>query len=359
MNPTSSPTDTDIFAWRCIMWLIVLVNSIAWFRVAYKIIRTYTPTPWISIILSEAYVIGCTYRAVYPVMDTLRISTVDHFLNSVFAGRCIATVAELSFVAQIALILNKLSHDVKLHSAYAASLILVPLIVCAEIASWYGVITLNNFGHVIEEFLWKTSAGMLITVFLLCLCKVHLSEITGIARSNLQSTVLSGLTSNVCEFIDIVSAPVFVCGEYRCLMQFINGEINSRTVPDMTKINQIFFYTGLSMCYLIIMFRSMYVFYPNYRSKIKSSVFLMIFLCSVWCYHIYMELIDIPMYYKRWLDDQAHNKTYLSITDGFHDVRTNWTVSTSYDVWSSEIPWMTLYFSLGPLCSTMLLWYFY
>ena len=60
-----------------------------------------------------------------------------------------------------------------------------------------------------------------------------------------------------------------------------------------------------------------------------------------------MFLIDVPMYWSRWLADEASGRHYLSITQGLLDVSGRWVVSHSWDVWKNEIAWMSLYFSVA------------
>jgi len=56
---------------------------------------------------------------------------------------------------------------------------------------------------------------------------------------------------------------------------------------------------------------------------------------------------DVPMYWSRWLVDQATGRKYLSIADGMVDVCRRWTVSYRWEDWRYEVPWMLLYFTFG------------
>ena len=70
--------------------------------------------------------------------------------------------------------------------------------------------------------------------------------------------------------------------------------------------------------------------------------------CAAWiAYVAFMFLIDVPMYWSRWLADEASGRHYLSITQGLLDVSGRWVVSHSWDVWKNEIAWMSLYFSVA------------
>jgi hypothetical protein len=67
-----------------------------------------------------------------------------------------------------------------------------------------------------------------------------------------------------------------------------------------------------------------------------------------------MCTVDVPMYVSRWLADEANGREYLSLSQGFWDVRSRWTVTFAWDQWRTEIPWMSLYFSVGVWCSIAL-----
>ena len=58
--------------------------------------------------LCAAYVFGCAFRSFLPRADVQRICLFDTWLSSVVVGRTVATVAEVCFVAQWAIILHQL-----------------------------------------------------------------------------------------------------------------------------------------------------------------------------------------------------------------------------------------------------------
>ncbi|MGZ3706770.1 MAG: hypothetical protein ACXVA8_12135, partial [Bdellovibrionota bacterium] len=65
------------------------------------------------------------------------------------------------------------------------------------------------------------------------------------------------------------------------------------------------------------------------------------------CYVVYMSLVDVPMYITRWEADQAAGHIYLTLADGLRDVARRWVVTYRWNDWSSEISWLSLYFSLA------------
>jgi hypothetical protein len=73
-------------------------------------------------------------------------------------------------------------------------------------------------------------------------------------------------------------------------------------------------------------------------------------------YVAFIFLYDVPMYWGRWVADQASGRTYLSVADGMAEVRGRWTVSYRWEDWRSEVAWMTLYFTFGVWSSVWLVY---
>lgn len=73
-------------------------------------------------------------------------------------------------------------------------------------------------------------------------------------------------------------------------------------------------------------------------------------------YVCYMFLIDVPMYWSRWVADEANRRDYLGITQGLADVSQRWIVSHHWQDWQSEIAWMSLYFSVAVWLSIALIY---
>jgi hypothetical protein len=109
------------------------------------------------LMLCAAYVFGCAFRSVLPRADVQRICLVDSWLSSVFVGRSVATVAEVCFAAQWAIILGQLGNIAGAETAVNIARIIVPLIIVAEICSWYAVLTTNFLGNAIENSLWAVA----------------------------------------------------------------------------------------------------------------------------------------------------------------------------------------------------------
>lgn len=242
--------------WWTLLCAAAALNLAAWVVSAIWLRRqgaALSPATRAQLALSAVYVIGCAWRSVLPVFDIERQVLVDSALSSVLIGRTVATVAELSFAAQWALLLRYSAQAVDAHWARPVSKLVVPTIVVAEICSWTAVLTTSNLGHVIEESLWGATAA-LAAVTMALLARRHV----GRARLVLGAATVLGAV-----------------------------------------------------------------------------------------YVAYMFAVDVPMYWSRWVADQAAGKPYLTIGAGVVDAATRWNVSTRWADWRSEVVWMTLYFSVA------------
>jgi hypothetical protein len=251
---------TEVFVWWFALCVISAVNVLALSysaRVLWKkqgvIPADVYASRKLQLLLSAGYVLGCAYRSALPVFDVQRICLFDSWMSSVMVGRSVATVAELCFVTQWALLMREISHVTQSRPGRLTAMAVLPLIAVAEVCSWYSVLTTSNIGHVIEESLWGISAAML---------------------------VASLLT--------------------------LWPRINARLRPLL-----------LAMCVTGI------------------------------AYVAFMFLVDVPMYWSRWLADEASGRQYLSLSQGVLDTSGRWVVSQQWHTWKSEVVWMSLYFSIA------------
>jgi hypothetical protein len=144
--------------WWSALCVAAVANVVAWTVSAWALGRRKDHFPagayetrrrllW----LSAAYVLGCAFRSVLPMMDVPRLCLHDTWISRIFVGRSVATVAELAFAAQWALLLGEAG-------ATRASRAIVPLIAVAEILSWIAVLTANDFLHAAENSVWALAA---------------------------------------------------------------------------------------------------------------------------------------------------------------------------------------------------------
>ena len=111
----------------------------------------------LMLLLCAAYVFGCAFRSFLPRADVQRICLFDTWLSSVVVGRSVATVAEICFSAQWAIILHQLGTMTAADTTLTAAWVLVPLILIAECFSWYAVLTKNYLGNAIENSIWAVA----------------------------------------------------------------------------------------------------------------------------------------------------------------------------------------------------------
>ncbi len=161
--------DADTLTWWSFLCAVSAVNAVAWAVSAQRLQYQASKLPaeaWALIkwqmVLSAGYVLGCGYRSVFPVFDVQRQVLIDSWLSSVIVGRSVATVAELCFAAQWALMLRSVAQSCKSPVALKVSHWIVPMILVAETCSWYAVLTTSNLGHVLEESIWGFCAAMLV-----------------------------------------------------------------------------------------------------------------------------------------------------------------------------------------------------
>jgi hypothetical protein len=256
-----------VLTWWAALCAVSVVNVCGWRCSAAAVWRRRdTADPAVhafhrwQLLLSAVYVVGCSFRAVLPRADVQRIGLFDSWVSSVLVGRSVATVAELCFMAQWALLLNRLSRGAGSRFGVSVSWLLVPLIGVAEVCSWYAVLTTAYIGNAVEESIWALSAVLLI---------------------------LSGL-----------SLWPRCCASWR----------------------------------------------PYLAAALAVGVGYVAFMC----------LVDVPMYVSRWLADEAAGRQYLSLSEGFWDVWGRRKVTFDWQEWQTEVPWMTLYFSVCVWCSIAL-----
>jgi hypothetical protein len=250
----------NVNSWWVFLCAVGALNIIAWSLSAVALRRkqglvpgeVYAIRRW-QLLLSAVYVFGCAFRSAFPVYDVPRITLYDSWISSVVVGRSVATLAELCFVAQWAVMLREVSRATGSTVGRSVSLMVVPLIAIAECCSWYSVLTTSNIGHVAEETLWGLCAAMLVVSLV-----AMRSHCTRSLRYLLDAGCVAGIA-----------------------------------------------------------------------------------------YVAFMFLVDVPMYWSRWIVDEAIGRHYLTLAQGFLDVSHRWSVSFRVEDWKNEFAWMSLYFSVA------------
>jgi len=149
--------------WWCLLTLVSGTNIAIWFLLYHQLVERPTgrldSTSGIGLmlVLCAAYVFGCAFRSFLPRADVQRICLFDTWLSSVVVGRSVATVAEICFAAQWALVLYQLGMMTGADTTLTIAWVVLPLIVVAECFSWYAVLTTNYLGNAIENSIWAVA----------------------------------------------------------------------------------------------------------------------------------------------------------------------------------------------------------
>jgi hypothetical protein len=158
-----------VHVWWVALSAISVVNLVAW-GLGARAFRRQGPgvdpevrqrRRW-QLALSAVFVAVCAFRSVFPRADVQRICLQDSWLSSVLVGRSVATIAELCFVAQWALLLREVAGRAGARFAGTVSRLMLPLIAMAEVCSWYATLTTSYLGNAFEESLWTVTAALLV-----------------------------------------------------------------------------------------------------------------------------------------------------------------------------------------------------
>ena len=195
--------------WWGLLTLVSGINIAIWF-VLYRELPVpaagaagHASDIGMMLLFCAAYVFGCAFRSFLPRADVQRICLFDHWLSSVMVGRSVATVAEVAFVAQWAILLHQLGSMTGAETVVNVAWVIVPLILIAECLSWYAVLTRNYLGNAVENSLWAV-AFFAIGV---ALCRL-LPEFHGVARWVLAISI-AGIAGYLA-FLMTVDVPMYL-----------------------------------------------------------------------------------------------------------------------------------------------------
>jgi hypothetical protein len=146
--------------WWGLLSLVSAINIAIWF-VLYRWLLEQPAGGLASasgiqlmLLLCAGYVFGCAFRSFLPRADVQRICLFDTWLSSVMVGRTVATVAEICFAVQWAIILYQLGTMTGAETVLSIAWMIVPLILIAECFSWYAVLTTHYLYNAIENSIW-------------------------------------------------------------------------------------------------------------------------------------------------------------------------------------------------------------
>ena len=195
--------------WWSLLTLVSAINIAAWFSLYHYLQKPRTgglggaSGTELMLLLCAAYVFGCAFRSFLPRADVQRICLFDTWLSSVTIGRSVATVAEVCFAAQWAIILHRLGTMTGADTTLSAAWVIVPLILIAECFSWHAVLTKNYLGNAIENSIWAVAFFMVA----IGLCRL-LPEFEGPVRAVLV-TALIGIAGYLV-FLATIDVPMYL-----------------------------------------------------------------------------------------------------------------------------------------------------
>jgi len=197
--------------WWGMLTLVSGVNIAIWFLLYRQLQPAGHPGNasgiGLMLLLCAAYVFGCAFRSFLPRADVQRICLFDTWLSSVVVGRSVATVAEICFAAQWAIILHQLGTMTGADTTLNAAWVIVPLILIAECFSWYAVLTTHYLGNAIENSIWAVA----FLVVGIGLCRL-LPEFHGPVRAIL-TTAIIGVAAYLV-FLVTIDVPMYL-GRWR------------------------------------------------------------------------------------------------------------------------------------------------
>ena len=249
---TRRGADKPILWWWSFLFVVSAGNLVLWVVIAREV-RVSDGYVAQQLWLSGIFAAACAFRSILPRVDLERQCLWNSPLSSIFVGRSVATVAELCFAGQCALLVAKLAALTGNPVLHAVAWLIVPLIVVAQVCCWFAVISLNHLGHAIEEVLWSV---------MVCLVALGLWLSWGHMTADIR--ILSGV--------------------------------------------------GMVAC--------------------AGAVLLML-------------AVDVPMYIARWRQGRISGARYLTVVEGLKDALRRRRVAHRWSDWRPEVPWMSLYFSVG------------
>src|SRR6202171_514115 len=195
--------------WWGLLTLVSGINIAVWSLLYRQLHEQPTGNPGntsaieVMLLLCAPYVFGCAFRSFLPRADVQRICLFDTWLSSVVVGRSVATVAEICFAAQWAMILHQLGAMTGADTTLNAAWVIVPLILIAECFSWYAALTTDYLGNAIENSIWSIA----FLVVGIGLCRL-LPEFNGPARVVL-AIAITGIAGYLA-FLMSIDVPMYL-----------------------------------------------------------------------------------------------------------------------------------------------------
>jgi len=90
------------------------------------------------------------------------------------------------------------------------------------------------------------------------------------------------------------------------------------------------------------------------KQTTTQYVFIFTIILSI-IYILFMTFIDIPMYYKRYNNDEKKNTKYLTFTEGLKDCMSCNIITRKWETWKEDSYWMFGYFTMATLISILII----
>jgi hypothetical protein len=161
------------------------------------------------------------------------------------------------------------------------------------------------------------------------------------------------------------AAELCFMAQWALLLYYVAQDVRSRTsiviswliVPLIAVAEMCSWYSTLTTCYLgNVLEESIWTLSASLllvgciavwpRCLAARKLFLAAVLALGVVYVLFMTTVDVPMYVSRWQADEARGRSYLTLSQGLRDAWSRRVVSFAWEEWRTEIPWMTLYFSV-------------
>ena len=124
------------------------------------------------------------------------------------------------------------------------------------------------------------------------------------------------------------------------------------SVLSTSNIGHVFEETLWGACAALLVI-SLFEIWPRFPLRLRPL--LLLWGTAGIAYVFFMFMVDVPMYWSRWMADEALGRQYMSLAQGLVDVSSRWQVSHRWEDWQSEMAWMSLYFSVAVWLSIALI----
>ena len=145
--------------WWRILSAIAVVNLVLWVVLAIQF-GGDSGYARLHVVCSGIFTAVCAFRSFWPRIDLERFCLVDSFISSMVLGRSAATIAEVSFATQIALLMHEMGGELSIPWLQSTAIPIVVLLSAAQVFCWWSVLTRTHIWHAVEESLWAVTFAM-------------------------------------------------------------------------------------------------------------------------------------------------------------------------------------------------------